>query len=772
MTEPRAADGPRWLPWLLVPLALLPNPAAALPLRSYFFRDFSITLLPYRLFAAREWASLRWPVWNPYLHEGTFAVPALYPLDLLHVLWPDPRWVSWLLTLHLPLAAFAAYRLARDIGAARLGAFLVGAVYCLGGYAVSCLNLYVFLQALAWVPLVAVTLRRAALRGGRSIAVAAVVTGVGFTTLAFEFLSQGVLLGLGLAFLERRDRGAFGRVAASLALAAGLAALPVVLTLGLLPETARGQGFLPQDALEGELPPVAWLQTFILGLFGSPAAPFEGWWGPFFRKGSPYFLSVYLGPLALALAAAGVSVLEHRRRRLLLAGLLLGGWIATGATGGLAPHLLSLPGLSWFRTPAKALLFGHLALSVLAGLGLERLGRGSGWDTFRIVSSGLSLGAAAVAVVLAGSPATIGAWFGVAPQIAASVAPSVVDEALQSAALAAAGLVLAGSVSRGLLRTRPATALVGAAVVVDLVRAAAGVNPQVPVAFYELEPALAASVRPSGEPVRIFSYGLQASPAFRERLAQASHRPSAWIFSINRQLLVPYTNMLDGIESGETPDLTGFGPAFPELRAEDYAPTAVGRILPRLRAAGVHRVVSLDPLADDDLELKATVPIPAARLAARVYQLRDALPIAALQCRGLAAPGAEAAFRSSLEPGFDPTREAAVEGPALEPAGGACRAGTVVPGLLEPARESYATDSEAETYLLVRRGFARGWSARLDGAPAPLYRANGRHRAVRVPPGRHQIVLRYRPPGRALGLALLLGSGILTLALWLRSPAD
>ncbi len=44
----------RWLPLLLVPTALLPDLAAALPLRTYFFRDFTVTFLPLRLFAARE----------------------------------------------------------------------------------------------------------------------------------------------------------------------------------------------------------------------------------------------------------------------------------------------------------------------------------------------------------------------------------------------------------------------------------------------------------------------------------------------------------------------------------------------------------------------------------------------------------------------------------------------------------------------------------------------------------------------------------------------
>ncbi len=70
-------------------------------------------------------------LWNPLVFEGSFQLPALYPPDLLHALWPSPVFVSWLLTLHLPLAALAAYWLARELGASRPGAFRPGAVYAL-----------------------------------------------------------------------------------------------------------------------------------------------------------------------------------------------------------------------------------------------------------------------------------------------------------------------------------------------------------------------------------------------------------------------------------------------------------------------------------------------------------------------------------------------------------------------------------------------------------------------------------------------------------------
>src|SRR5574341_2608460 len=186
--------GALW-PLGLIAVALLPDPYAAFPQWSYFFRDISLTFLPLRQYQASELAAGRVPFWNPYVHEGEFLLPSFYPPDLLHVLDSSPEFVSWLLTLHLPLAALGAYALGRSRGMSHLGAFVCGTVYSIGGFALSTLNLYAFLQALALAPLVVLTCERAAARGGRWIAGAALALAASLATLAPEIVAQGVVLG-------------------------------------------------------------------------------------------------------------------------------------------------------------------------------------------------------------------------------------------------------------------------------------------------------------------------------------------------------------------------------------------------------------------------------------------------------------------------------------------------------------------------------------------------------------------------------------------------
>jgi uncharacterized membrane protein YfhO len=43
---------------------------------------------------------------------------------------------------------------------------------------------------------------------------------------------------------------------------------------------------------------------------------------------------------------------------------------------------------------------------------------------------------------------------------------------------------------------------------------------------------------------------------------------------------------------------------------------------------------------------------------------------------------------------------------------------------------------------------------RIDGAPARLWRANHAFRAVALPPGEHQVQMRYEPVSLRIGLAL------------------
>jgi hypothetical protein len=750
----------RWLPLLLVPAVLLPDLGAALPLRSYFFRDFTVTFFPLRLFAARELSEGRLATWNPFVFEGSFQLPALYPPELLHALWPGPVFISWLLTLHLPLAALAAYWLARELGASRPGSFVSGAVYALAGFALSCLNLYVFLQALALAPCVAGLLRRAALRGGRSMIAAAAFVALALSTLAVEFVVQSILLGVALGLVGAPSRAGLARLAVAAGLGLGLAGLPIALTLGLLPETARGAGFTPEVALGNAVHPAVFLQSLLPGLFGQPSAPAQAWWGGrFFTKGLPYFLSLYLGPVVLALAAVGTVALPRRVRPVLLVLAALGVWYAVGERGGLAPFVSRLPLGASFRFPSKALLLPHLAVAMAAGFAVERLRFGRAWGWLAAATGFAAAVAVGLAVLLSVAPPDLVAWTGVLPSYWPTVAQVTRHEAgvVLLLALAVGGSALAAD--RGLLRRGWAVAVVAMLVVVDLARAGVGLNPQVHASFFDPLPEVAALRLDELDGGRVFSYGLDHSPAFREVLARGGRDLTLTGHYLHRQILGPYANVIDRVEAAEASDLTGFAPRERELSPEAYQPRRAGELVPWFRNAGVARVLSLDPLSHAELVPMTAVPAGPSGVAIQVYGL-NTWPRASLACRATPVARPEEALALPYRKGFDPWREVALvregsEGPddAL-PA--TCTKGRARLAWRTAGEERYEVEANASAYLVVRASHARGWRGFVDGVPQPVLRANGKHRAVAVNAGRHEVVLRYEPPGLLAGAAVSL----------------
>ena len=157
-------------------------------------------------------------------------------------------------------------------------------------------------------------------------------------------------------------------------------------------------------------------------------------------------------------------------------------------------------------------------------------------------------------------------------------------------------------------------------------------------------------------------------------------------------------------------------------------------------------------------------PLPGARL----YRVDAPLPRAYLAERGevLADEAARTRVCSDevlrgeavvLAPGVG------VEGrdvPGASP--GTCLLDEIVNGRLRAT-----CTAERAAYAVFVEQYADGWSATVDGRPAPLLRANVTARAVPVPAGRHTIAMDFRVPGLPVGAALTLLGAALLLLLWL-----
>jgi len=347
---------------------------------------------PYREHAAQALRAGQFPLWNPYLFLGApfFAniqTAVLYPLNAVYlVVKPVTRALSVSILLHVALLAIFTYAFARrGVGLERWGAFAAAATFALGGFVGTQVSHINQLNAATWLPLILLLFHRAWQR--RSIPWAALTglvvslqllaghTQVSYLSLAALGLYALFLLvqeGRGTGVQRGRSTGERGRVLLCSftplllllvvgTVGVGLAAAQLLPTLELSGLSIRGGGMSYQAATSFSLEP--WnLPTALLPNY-MPDAQLAG-----------EFVG-YVGLVALVLAVYALYRGRHEPRvwfwalfALLALSLALGRY---NPLYFLAYHVV--PGLAWFRVPARWLLLYSFGVALLAGLGLDLL---------------------------------------------------------------------------------------------------------------------------------------------------------------------------------------------------------------------------------------------------------------------------------------------------------------------------------------------------------------------------------------------------------------
>jgi len=137
----------------------------------------------------------------------------------------------------------------------------------------------------------------------------------------------------------------------------------------------------------------------------------------------------------------------------------------------------------------------------------------------------------------------------------------------------------------------------------------------------------------------------------------------------------------------------------------------------------------------------------------KIYEVLDTLPRAFVVHRTVVEPDDEVALAAMRDPSFDPAQQAFLaEGQALD----------VQPAAPPQVRiTSYAPEQvaieatlDAPGYLVLSDAWYPGWTARVDGEPATIERANLTFRAVYVEAGTHEVVFAFRPRTYTWGLVI------------------
>ncbi|MCB9777573.1 MAG: hypothetical protein H6742_03330 [Alphaproteobacteria bacterium] len=802
---------PGWVPVaLLVLMTGLWAVDAWLGTGVFWAHDLRHHHMPWRVWAAGEWAAGRVPLWSPDVGSGFPLMAdgqggALYPPTmLLFLLLPAPLALNASVLLHHLWAALGAWLLGRALGL-RDSAALVGAVaFGFSGF-LATHTVYLGMQnAAAWLPwvLYATVAGRFGLVGLSTFMLA---TAGHPQAAAFSLLLSGAT-----ALWQRRPL--------PFALATGLgllAASPQLLaTLELTRLGLRDGGVDALFSNIGALPPQELLGGLLPAIFGqdTPAQVQE----TYFHRGTGYWgqglnhweMGFFLGVPAVVLAALSLS--DRARRRdgwFWWAVVGLSAVLMLGAATPLWPLLHKLPGLSGFRFPVRFSLLLTMAVGVLSALGaqavldapaerLRRLAIGSA-AAGGLLWVGLSLGGVLLHLgeeplrdaltgrfmaqvdpppeppVIAQHPLREVLFPGPDAEDPAAI-PAKVDHIVSDLfrsttpwsprVLWPAGMLLAVG---GLLALRdrvgPARTalLLSGLLYVDLWRFGAGYNGRFDRDFVDSQPeVLAAMPDDAGFPVRGTVVDRRIDPALDVQVLTSSlgllHGTHDVI--LTSPLLVLRTEILlwaAGLDVGDKgPQKWDRALARPEL----------------LRLLGIRWLTSVHRVEDARLQA-AGLRFVGAFADDRVflYEVSDPRPPAWLSgCADVVASAEVDADPVAFVQRLDPDLPLVEDAPGLDLpacAGAPLPAGSATLVSASPTELVFDVRADRDALMVQRDTWYPGWVATVDGVDAPVLRTAFALRGVPVSAGSRTVTLRYAP--RVLQGALLAGAAaLLILGLW------
>ncbi len=691
--------------------------------------DVAWYFYPVRLYTLAELTRGTLPFWTPYV---TFGFPLIadiettvfyFPTLLMGLVLGSGSWaLEFQLILHVALGAVGMYVLLRHLGASELAALFAGAAWLFSGV-LWAHSLHVsIIQSAAWLPLVLWAFDQCLATGKmRWAAVAGVL-------LALVFLGGhpqvGTYVVIALAAWGgvharsgTRNGPGLGRLLGlftlTLVTALGLAALQLVPTAELSRVSARhgvGEAFLFEDAL-----PPSHLLTLLLPL----AFQDTGGW----RSVDEFHAYMGVAPLLLA----GAALIRGRGPRIMTAAILL--VLAIPLALGLYRPLLGwIPGLEFFRVPARALLLFDFSVALLAGFGVDvvtRPERRASWRAF--VLTGLLLSITVWAV--------LSVWRLSFPALSPTLARQVARFVLFFSASAVIMMVPL----RHLGRTWPALLLLGVLAVDQLSFPRTVMWSRTPAeGFWQETPVITRLRSDSG----LFRVWIEETLYGRGRVREANvglvHRIQTTDLYSSLELLRP-RRFLDEFEGR----LLRF-PHLLDLMNVKYVVTSSD---PRI------------PLPNSRGEAEARYE----QLAPTLWLNRSALPRAFVVGEAEVVRD-EAQLLQRLET-FDPRRRVLIERSrrgcsSLEGQRPVHSSEIGVVRIVEysSTRIQLETELRQPGALVVTDTHYPGWTVRVNGTWAPLLRANFLFRAVCLPPGRHQVEMRYEPRAFWAGLIISLGT--------------
>jgi hypothetical protein len=766
--------------FLLLPVLCFPE---LLNGQTLFRNDLTLIHYPLRHLAAEQWLLGQVPLWNPYafmgfpfLAEGQVGI--LYPLNM--VFWlpvPTHQALHLFIFAHFFLAATFTYILARSLGLSRPAATLSGLSFGFGGFFMGQLTNLNIMSGSAWLPLIfaaflyTLKTRRwpVAMVSGLALALQSLTSQPQIILYTLLFLGGYAVfctIWLWVEHLKNRTGPAPGAT-----ILKSWALLVVMVGSGLILASAQllpswelttlslRSGGLPVDQMgQYSLPPLAWLNLLLPGLFGNMARPYEG------ISSNMSESYVYVGILPLVFAF--FSWRARRRPMVLFLWLvvLICGVLALGRHTPLLLWLQHIPIINLFRGFGRWSLFVMLTLALLAGWGAEALLKQPARKPVCWLLAGGWLGLTTLLLLLALFPTwfvSLSQWLPPAFGLKAAWTLLVKTSLLGPADYFSDRLIL-GPLSWWLIPTVALVTRLGGVVLLLLVYAYRYISGRTFAAVF-LSLTILDMILSGGtaiNPITPVDHWQQRSAALEYILT--SHRPAT-----DRTLYMGRESPEEAVAGGgayfaavyHLLGTEGYGTPIRLSRFDTFRDTLKTDPLKALSLTATRFVISPEPFTDSPFLEPAYQDDDW-----YVYENPYALPRTFIVHQAQTAAGPAEALALLEQPQFDlrqPVIESTAPLPPLpsappDPAGQA----TILRD--RGGRVEIQAELPAPGLLVLVDTYYPDWYAYVDGQPAAIWPANYLARAVYLEAGQHTVEFIYRPASFWTGLFLGL-AGLVTI---------
>lgn len=725
--------------------------------------DAKAQFYPQLVFLAQSLARGEAPFWTPFVFGGwpQIADPQsliFSPAHLVLALFnPDPSFFAAdaITFVLLFIGGAGVLLLFRERGWHPAGAIVAALAFSFGGSAASRIQHTGQIASLALLPLALWLLcgalrRRSGLRGAAAgLVIAAIALGRDQVALLSLYVLAGFVVTYWLDGPDRlaRMRASLAPLAGAGVIAAALIALPLLMTMLLALDSNRPAiDYLA--AGRGSLHPAHLLTLLFADLYGAADPTVDYWGPPSFGWGSTDLVlaqnmgQLYLGALpAVALISGAIrGGLFARDIRFFTIAALLSFLYALGwHTPFFRAAFEIIPGVTLFRRPADATFVACGLAAIVAGYAVhvwcmrkDRLGR-------KALSVSLACIAAALLVA-----AALAARTDMLAEVAKPLATGLLWLAAASLLLASAPAI-AQWAARLFRHMAASPAIMATPFALFMTFDLASNNG--PNESTGLPPSRYDAMRRGTANETIAWLRLQlatsAAPDRRDRVelpAVGYHWPNiSLIHGFDHTLghnplrLADFQRAVGGEDTVAVAEQRTFTPLFPSYRS----------MLADL--SGLRYIVSGVPIEQIDRALKpGDLPLIARTADAFIYENPRVLPrvLVAAQWR-------RADFKrmiaDGLWPDFDPLRTVLLEEEQANAGARTDAGGTARIVNYRNTEVVITVDAPGGGFLVLHDVWHRWWRATVDGAPAPMLKANVLFRAVAIPPGTREVRFSFRP---------------------------